>query len=114
MSSLEIPPSVNIDSIGLQTEPGRQLAWTLQNYRAYVVDSMGAAFGISDEEDFNGSKPAEFRRGAGLGKQAIASTSSRQPKCSSATGTTVRAGLAGPNTSAYTELNAPQFSIPTM
>lgn len=37
-----IPPSVNLDTIGLETEPARQIAWTLQNYGAYNHDSTPA------------------------------------------------------------------------
>jgi hypothetical protein len=48
---LAIPASVDITNIGLESEPGRQLAWTLQNYGAYIVDSYGgAAFGLDVEE----------------------------------------------------------------
>lgn len=36
---MAIPSGVNIDSLSLQTEPAKQLAWTLQNYGAYIVDS---------------------------------------------------------------------------
>jgi hypothetical protein len=37
-SLLALPPSVSIDSIGLNTAVAKMLAWTLQNYGAYVVD----------------------------------------------------------------------------
>ncbi len=48
---LAIPPSVNLATLGLETDPGRQIAWTLQNYGAYVVDSFGGpAFAFSAEE----------------------------------------------------------------
>jgi hypothetical protein len=48
---LALPPSVNIASLGLETDPGRQIAWTLQNYGAYIVDSFaGPAFAFSAEE----------------------------------------------------------------
>jgi hypothetical protein len=48
---LAIPPSVDIGALGLRTDPGRQLAWTLQNFGAYVVDSTGgAAFGLNVED----------------------------------------------------------------
>lgn len=48
---LAIPPSVNLATLGLETEPGRQLAWTLQNYGAYIVDSTGGpGFAISAED----------------------------------------------------------------
>lgn len=40
-SLLALPPSVDIVTMGLQTAPGRKLAWTLQNYGAYVVDDTG-------------------------------------------------------------------------
>jgi hypothetical protein len=54
---LALPPSVNIASIGLETDPGRQIAWTLQNYGAYIVDSFGGpAFAFSAEE---GSDPQQ-------------------------------------------------------
>ena len=47
---LALPASVDINSLGLTSEPGRQLAWTLQNYGAYVVDSTGGpAFAIEAE-----------------------------------------------------------------
>jgi hypothetical protein len=59
---LAIPSSVTLASLNLQTEPGRQLFFTLQNYGAYIVDD-GAAAGIqiSIEKGPNGSKAAEFQ-----------------------------------------------------
>lgn len=38
---LAIPASVDLSTLGLETEPGTQLAWTLQNYGAYIDDSGG-------------------------------------------------------------------------
>ena len=38
---LALAPSVSMASLGLETEAGAQLAWTLQNYGAYVVDDTG-------------------------------------------------------------------------
>jgi len=35
---LALPASLNITSLGLETVPGASIAWTLQNYGAYVVD----------------------------------------------------------------------------
>lgn len=56
-----IPPSVDIAALGLRTDPGRQLAWTLQNYGAYIVDSTGGpAFGLNVEDGADGSKQAQF------------------------------------------------------
>lgn len=37
-SLLALPASVDIDSLGLETPQGKKLAWTYQNYGAYVVD----------------------------------------------------------------------------
>jgi hypothetical protein len=63
---LAIPPSVDINALGLQSEPGRQLAWTLQNYGAYVVDTSGDGFAIAAESGPNGSKQDEFFADYGL------------------------------------------------
>ncbi len=38
-SLLVLPATVDINTLGLQTAMGRRLAWTLQNYGAYIVDS---------------------------------------------------------------------------
>jgi hypothetical protein len=66
-SLLAIPASVNISSMGLETEPGRQLAWTLQNYGAYIVDSTGgASFQLDTENGPNGSVRAQFQADYGL------------------------------------------------
>jgi hypothetical protein len=61
-SLLAIPASVNINNLGLESEPGRQMAWTLQNYGAYIVDSTGGnAFAISAEVSPDGDLHAQFR-----------------------------------------------------
>ena len=39
---LALPSSVSIQSLGLQTVPAQMLAWTLQNYGAYIVDNTGS------------------------------------------------------------------------
>jgi len=58
---LAIPASVDINSLGLVSEPGRQLAWTLQNYGAYIVDSYGGpVFGLDAESGPDGDKGKEF------------------------------------------------------
>jgi hypothetical protein len=57
---LAIPASVTLASLGLVSAPGLQLAWTLQNYGAYIVDSCGAQYEISAEDGPAGSKNAEF------------------------------------------------------
>ena len=38
---MALPTDVSIASLSLQTEPARMLAWTLQNYGAYLVDNSG-------------------------------------------------------------------------
>jgi hypothetical protein len=58
---LAIPRWKKITSLRLETEPGRQLAWTLQNYGAYVVDDTSTpGFALNVEEGPAGSKRAEF------------------------------------------------------
>jgi hypothetical protein len=60
-SLLAVPSSVNIGSLGLESEPGRQLAWTLQNYGGYIVDdAYGGQFGIATELGPDGSFVRQF------------------------------------------------------
>jgi hypothetical protein len=64
---LAIPASVNITTIGLQSVPGKMLAWTLQNYGAYIVDSRGSpGFDFSIEDGVAGSKADEFQADYGF------------------------------------------------
>lgn len=59
---LAIPANVNLANIGLQSVPGKMLAWTLQNYGAYIVDSTGGpGFDIAIEDGAAGSKADEFQ-----------------------------------------------------
>jgi len=59
---LAIAASVDLSTMGLETEPGRQLAWTLQNYGAYIDDSTGEpAFVIDAETGPDGSLDAQFQ-----------------------------------------------------
>ena len=61
------PYATNIDSLGLETVPARQLAWTLQNYGAYIVDDThGPAFALNTENGADGSKQDEFWNDWGL------------------------------------------------
>ncbi|MBE7162743.1 MAG: hypothetical protein INR72_16005, partial [Williamsia herbipolensis] len=56
------PLDVDIDSLGLQTVPGRQIAWTLQNYGAYVGDSAACAcFAFVTEKGPSGRFADQFR-----------------------------------------------------
>lgn len=64
---LAIPPSTDISRMGLETEPGRQLAWTLQNYGAYIVDDgYGPQFGFAVEKGPHGSFEAQFQSDYGF------------------------------------------------
>jgi hypothetical protein len=59
---LALPISLDITTLGLETEPARQIAWVLQNYGAYVVDSTTfPAYLIATENGPNGSFAAQFR-----------------------------------------------------
>ena len=49
---LAVPASVDLATLGLETPPAMQLAWTLQNYGAYIDDSAGMiSFVIGAEMD---------------------------------------------------------------
>jgi len=64
---LAIPASVNLNTMGLQSAPGKLLAWTLQNYGAYIVDSRsGPGFDLSVEDGAAGSKLNEFQADFGF------------------------------------------------
>jgi len=64
---LAIPASVNLSGIGLQSVPGKMLAWTLQNYGAYIVDTAGGpGFDICIEDGAAGSKDDEFQSDYGF------------------------------------------------
>jgi hypothetical protein len=58
---LAIPPSRPISTLLLQTEPAKLLAWTLQNYGAYIVDdTYGPAFALNVEEGPDGDFLSQF------------------------------------------------------
>ena len=64
---LAIPASRDINSLGLETVPAKQLAWTLQNYGAYIVDdTYGASFALNVENGPDGSLPAQFKADYGF------------------------------------------------
>lgn len=64
---LAIPASTNIGALGLETTPAKQLAWTLQNYGAYIVDDTYApGFDFNVEDGPDGSKKAEFKKDWGF------------------------------------------------
>ncbi len=64
---LAIPPSVDITALGLETEPAKQLAWTLQNYGGYVADdAYGMQFGISTEVGPGTSFTSQFQADYGF------------------------------------------------
>jgi hypothetical protein len=58
---LAIPASTNLESLRLETEPASQLAWTLQNYGAYIVDDTHSpGFDFSAETGPQGSFTQQF------------------------------------------------------
>jgi len=64
---LAIPASTNINNLGLESVPGQMLAWTLQNYGAYIVDSTGGpGFVISAENGPDGSVRDQFAADFGM------------------------------------------------
>lgn len=66
-SLLAIPPATNLNALGLETAPARQLAWTLQNYGAYIVDDTYApGFFLNAEVGPDGSVPAQFKADYGF------------------------------------------------
>ena len=70
---LAIAPTVDINALGLQTEPARELAWTLQNYGAYVVDNAArSVFSIETECSPQGTVAAQFQQTWGFPFQAPA------------------------------------------
>jgi hypothetical protein len=74
-SLLAIPTSVNIDALGLETAPGQMLAWTLQNYGAYVADNAGqSAFSIETADTPYGSVVNQFQQTWGFPFQAPAAS----------------------------------------
>lgn len=68
---LAIPASVDLSKLGLETKPGQMLAWTFQNYGAYVVDdTWGAAFAINAENGPGGSFRTQFKNDWGYALEA--------------------------------------------
>lgn len=65
---LAIPASVNLGSLGLETQPAQLLAWTLQNYGAYIVDHGGPSFSV--EEGPDGSFSGQFQSDWGFDMEA--------------------------------------------
>jgi hypothetical protein len=59
---LAIPHTTRLAALKLETAPAKQLAWTLQNYGAYIVDDTAApGFALNAEDGPDGSKRAEFK-----------------------------------------------------
>lgn len=64
---LAIPSTVSIASLGFETEPGKMLAWTLQNYGGYIVDdAYGPAFSFSAESGPDGVFGDQFQNDWGF------------------------------------------------
>lgn len=64
---LAIPSGVVLTTLSLESVPGQMLAWTLQNYGAYIVDTTGGpGFALSAETGPDGTKRAEFKADFGF------------------------------------------------
>lgn len=64
---LALPASLNLASLNLQTGPGRMIAWTLQNYGAYVVDDAArSVYAIATETGPTGSVATQFQSAWGF------------------------------------------------
>ncbi|MBK4738149.1 hypothetical protein [Noviherbaspirillum pedocola] len=64
---LAIPAGLPLAMMELRTEPARMLAWTLQNYGAYIVDdTYGPGFAFSAEDGPDGSFAQQFQRDWGF------------------------------------------------
>jgi hypothetical protein len=64
---LAIPPTVDINNMGLKSVPGKMLAWTLQNYGTYIVDSNSKPIAMMSVEEGPGKdKRAEFLKDWGF------------------------------------------------
>jgi hypothetical protein len=66
-SLLALPVSTTLASLGLTTEPAQMLAWTLQNYGAYLVDDTAwSAVAICVENGAEGSFESQFQSDYGF------------------------------------------------
>jgi endoglucanase len=64
---LAIPTNVNVNSLGLETNQAKLLAWTLQNYGAYVVDHGGPSFSVEEGPDGSFSQQFQSDWGTDMG-----------------------------------------------
>ncbi len=70
---LALPADLNLSGLGLQTTPGRMLAWTLQNYGAYITnDTTRSVFSITTEDGPSGSAINQFQQAWGFPFEAPA------------------------------------------
>ena len=66
-SLLALPASLDIASMGLETEPARLLAWTLQNYGGYVVDDTAwSVYALAVETGPDGKFLDQFQQDWGF------------------------------------------------
>ena len=63
---LAIPANVNINALGLESKPGQLLAWTYQNYGAYVVDGEFAGIRLAGEKGPDGNFASQFQSDYGM------------------------------------------------
>lgn len=64
---LAIPRSVNLATAGFESDPGKQIAWTLQNYGGYIMDNTPTpGFLIATEMGPDGNFKDQFRNDYGF------------------------------------------------
>lgn len=68
---LALPATLDITKMGLETKPAQMLAWTLQNYGAYIVDdTYGGSFALAAENGPDGSLRTQFKTDWGYDLEA--------------------------------------------
>lgn len=66
-SLLALPATLDITTMGLETEPAKRLAWTLQNYGGYVVDDTAwSVYAIAVETGPDGKFLDQFQQDWGF------------------------------------------------
>jgi len=66
-SLLALDTTLDISNMGFETTPGKMLAWTFQNYGAYIVDDTAwDVYAIETEQSPDGDVVSEFQKNWGF------------------------------------------------
>ena len=64
---LALPADLDLTSLNLETDAAKQIAWTLQNYGTYIVDSTGGpGYDLSVEDGADGAFAEQFKQDWGF------------------------------------------------